>query len=86
MLIAGDDDQALYAFKNADARFIRELAEGGEYERVPLPYCSRCTDVVVSAVNAVINAAIDNGNLVGRLDKDFECFVPEKGDDSAAHP
>jgi superfamily I DNA/RNA helicase len=86
VLIAGDDDQALYAFKNADARFIRELAEGGEYERFPLPYCSRCTDVVVSAVNAVINAAIDNGNLVGRLDKDFECFVPEKGDDSAAHP
>lgn len=86
VLIAGDDDQALYAFKNADARFIRELAEGGEYERFPLPYCSRCTEVVVSAVNAVINAALENGNLVGRLDKDSECFVPEKEADSAAHP
>jgi hypothetical protein len=86
VLIAGDDDQALYAFKNADARFIRDLAESGEYERFPLPYCSRCTDVVVSAVNAVINAALDNGNLVGRLDKDFECFVPEKEADSASHP
>jgi hypothetical protein len=42
--------------------------------------------VVVSAVNAVINAALDNGNLDGRLDKDFECFVPEKEADSAAHP
>lgn len=86
VLIAGDDDQALYSFKNADARFIRELAAGGEYERFPLPYCSRCTDVVVAAVNDVLTAAMDNGNLEGRLDKEFECFVPDKADDSQAHP
>jgi superfamily I DNA/RNA helicase len=86
VLIAGDDDQALYSFKNADARFIRELASGGEYTRFPLPYCSRCTDVVVAAVNDVLTEAMDNGNLDGRLDKEFECFVPDKADDSHAHP
>jgi superfamily I DNA/RNA helicase len=86
VLVAGDDDQALYAFRHAEARFIRKLAEGGQFERFPLPYCSRCTDVVVSAVNDVIRAALANGNLAGRLDKDFQCFVPDKAEDSAAHP
>ena len=86
VLIAGDDDQALYSFKNADPRFIRELAEGGAYSRFPLPYCSRCTQVVVSAVNDTLQAAIANGNLRGRLDKEFECFIPDKAADSAAHP
>lgn len=27
-----------------------------------------------------------NGNIEGRLDKEFECFVPDKADDSQAHP
>lgn len=86
VLVAGDDDQALYAFKNAEARFIRELAAGGEYERFSLPYCSRCTEVVVAAVNDVLAAAVENGNLKGRLDQEFECFVPDKAADSDAHP
>jgi superfamily I DNA/RNA helicase len=86
VLIAGDDDQALYRFKGADPEFIRELARGDDYERFELPYCSRCPDVVVSAVNSVIEAAIANGNLAGRLDKDFECFVPDKEADNEAHP
>jgi superfamily I DNA/RNA helicase len=86
VLIAGDDDQALYAFKNAEARFIRELAEDDDYELFDLPYCSRCTDVVVSAVNNVLSAAIKIGHLKGRLDKPFACFVPDKHKDSEAHP
>jgi hypothetical protein len=86
VLIAGDDDQALYRFKGADPEFIRELARGDDYERFQLPYCSRCPDVVVSAVNSVIEEAIANGNLGGRLNKDFECFVPDKEADSEAHP
>jgi superfamily I DNA/RNA helicase len=86
VLIAGDDDQALYGFKGADPRFIRELADGGEYERFVLPFCSRCTNVVVAAVNDVIRAAVENGNLDGRLHKEFECYVPDKAADSEAHP
>lgn len=86
VLIAGDDDQALYGFKGADPRFVRELADGGQYDCFSLPYCSRCTDVVVAAVNDVLRAAIENGNLEGRLDKEFECYVPDKAADSEAHP
>jgi superfamily I DNA/RNA helicase len=37
-------------------------------------------------VNDVIEAAVKNGNLEGRLEKDFQCFVPDKAADSAAHP
>lgn len=86
VLIAGDDDQALYAFKSASPRFIRELARDKQYEQFPLPYCSRCTKVIVDAVNDALRAAVEAGNLAGRLEKPFECFVPDKLDDSEAHP
>lgn len=86
VLIAGDDDQALYAFKNASARYIRDLASDGEYERFSLPYCSRCTQVIVHAVNNVITTAKDGGHLQGRLDKPFDCFLPSKLAESNAHP
>lgn len=86
VLIAGDDDQALYDFKNASARYIRELGQDAAYERFDLPYCSRCTAVIVDAVNATLERAVANGNLDDRLDKPFECYLPDKQVDSAAHP
>jgi superfamily I DNA/RNA helicase len=87
ILVAGDDDQALYEFKHATPRYIRELAGGGsEYERFELPYCSRCTDVLVRAVNTVIIRAQKNGNLKGRLTRQYRCFLPDKKSDSDAHP
>jgi AAA domain len=86
VLIAGDDDQALYDFKNASARYIRELHAGGAYEKFELPFCSRCTEVVVAAVNDSIAAATANGNLIDRITKQFRCYLPDKQADSAAHP
>jgi superfamily I DNA/RNA helicase len=86
VLIAGDDDQALYSFKNASARYIRDLAGDDAYARFPLPFCSRCTAVVVEAVNATIEEAVRNGNLAERLEKPFECYVPSKRADSEAYP
>jgi len=86
VLIAGDDDQALYSFKNASARYIRELAHDAAYERFPLPYCSRCTSVIVEAVNDAIGEAVRNGKLAERLDKPFECYLPDKQVDSESHP
>jgi superfamily I DNA/RNA helicase len=86
VLIAGDDDQALYGFKNASPEFIRELAAAADFERFELPYCSRCTAVIVDAVNGAIAAAVENGNLVDRLDKPFRCYMPDKQADSEAHP
>lgn len=86
-LVAGDDDQALYKkLKHASPDFIRRLASGGGYEVFELPYCSRCTHVVVAAVNDLLKAAIAGGFLEGRLDKHFACYLPDKGAESADHP
>jgi ATP-dependent DNA helicase UvrD/PcrA len=86
VLIAGDDDQALYAFKNASSKYIRELHADAEHENFDLPYCSRCPEVIVDAVNDVIAAARANGNLEGRIDKPFKCYLPDKEAVSKARP
>jgi hypothetical protein len=87
VLIAGDDDQAVYAgFRYASPEFIRNLARGGDYETHELPYCSRCTSVVVAAVKDVIARAKAKGYLADRLDKRFECYLPAKQAASDANP
>ena len=86
VLVAGDDDQALYDFKNASARYVRELFDDATYENFELPYCSRCTEVIVTAVNDAIGAATANGNLTDRIAKPFHCYLPDKQLDSDAHP
>ena len=86
LLIAGDDDQALYKFRHASPEHIRNLADSTDVERHVLPYCSRCTEVVVAAVNATIDRAVRSGHLQERLTKPFECYMPDKRDDSRAYP
>lgn len=87
VLVAGDDDQALYSFKHASASYIRNLAtKGSGYELFGLPFCSRCTEVLVEAVKHIIERAAQNGNLDGRVPREYICFLPDKAADSAAHP
>ena len=86
ILIVGDDDQALYERKQASPYFIRELARSGQYERFELPFCSRCTDVVVDAVHVVVAKARGMGLLVGRVAKQFVCYLPDKRSDSERYP
>jgi ATP-dependent DNA helicase UvrD/PcrA len=87
VLVAGDDDQALYSqLRYASPEYIRALAKGDEYELFELPYCSRCTEVVVAAVNDVIAAAVTIGGLPGRISKPFRCYLPDKQADSEANP
>lgn len=86
ILIVGDDDQALYAFRDATPDEIRELASGEEFARFELPYCTRCTQVVVDATHTVVARARALGLLVDRLDKPYECFIPEKRQDSTEYP
>ena len=86
VLIAGDDDQALYAFREASPDAIRALANDANAERHELPFCSRCTAVVVEAVASTLVQARAIGKLPGRLEKPFECYLPSKAEDSAAHP
>jgi len=87
ILIAGDDDQALYDFKNASAEHIRAY-HGAEspYETFTLPFCSRSTKVIVEAANDIISAAKKYGLLVNRIDKPYRYFpCKEKDSESQKH-
>lgn len=85
LLIVGDDDQALYKFKSADPSGIREKYRQ-EGARFTLPYCSRCTQVIVDATNRIVQRATEQGLLKGRIEKPFVCYTPEKQSDSDAFP
>jgi len=86
VLLAGDDDQALYGFKHASANYIRTLANNNDFTKFDLPFCSRCTEVVVEAVNDVINQASSQGLLRERLPKPYHYYPPSKAEDSEHHP
>jgi hypothetical protein len=83
ILIAGDDDQALYEFKSASTHHIRKAYsdEMPEYESFTLPYCSRCSNVVVNATNDIIESSKNFGFLEGRINKSFLYFDCQKKDE-----
>lgn len=85
-LIVGDDDQALYWFKLASPEHLRELHRDDDWTDFDLPFCSRCPNVVVEATHRLIHKAQHHGLLQERVDKPFECFLPEKRGDSHAYP
>jgi ATP-dependent DNA helicase UvrD/PcrA len=76
VLIVGDDDQALYDFKSASTEHIRQRHgdENAEYASFTLPYCSRCTRVIVEAINDMIVGAARDGYLRGRVAKGYKYF------------
>ncbi len=76
ILLAGDDDQALYQFKSAGPQHIRQRysSVGSDYAPFSLPYCSRSTRVIVDATNDIITAATRNGHLNSRIRKPFKYF------------
>lgn len=86
ILIVGDDDQALYIFRKSSPRYLRELVNNNSYERFELPYCSRCPQVIIKAVNNIIEISKRNGYLKGRIEKPFKYFPPDKKNDSAKNP
>jgi hypothetical protein len=79
ILLAGDDDQALYDFKHASSQHIRERhgGKGSNYEGFSLPYCARCTRVIVHAANDIISAAKKRDLLDGRIEKPYLYFEDE---------
>ena len=80
VLLVGDDDQSLYSFKYAEPDEIRTRHNSGSYESFQLPYCSRCPEVLVNAVNSLVEKAKKFGFLKGRLDKVFRYFHSEEKD------
>jgi superfamily I DNA/RNA helicase len=87
ILVAGDDDQALYSqLRDSSWDYIRSLHQSGEYEVFELPFCMRCPKVVVDASNDVIAQARQLRKLEGRIPKPYRHFPPVKGADSAKYP
>ena len=87
IMIAGDDDQALYSqLRDASWDHIRLLRRAGEYEVFELPFCMRCPKVVVDAVSDVLTRSRQLHRLEGRIEKQYKHFPPVKGADSAKYP
>lgn len=90
LLLVGDDDQALYEYlKSASPRYIRDrhIGEAGDYAVFELPYCSRCTDVIVDAANNLVATAQSHGLLSNRIPKRLNYFPSEEKDaESQANP
>lgn len=84
VLIAGDDDQAVYDFRDASPKHVRDKAK--KYEKFELPYCSRCTQVIVDAVHDITAKAKTRDKLRDRVDKKYFCFLPDKEEESRKFP
>src|ERR1035437_7491019 len=80
IVVAGDDDQALYSqLRGASWDHIRARYKSGNYEIFELPFCMRCPEVIVGAVNDVLAKARKDQKLQGRIEKPFRYFEPVKG-------
>lgn len=86
ILIAGDDDQALYDGRSASSKFIKELYKSGKYKQFAPKYCSRCTSAIVESVNAFIKQVQKNGYFADRIPKAYECYLPDKDLDNKKFP
>jgi len=87
IVIAGDDDQALYSqLRDSSWDYIRMLYNNKEFDVFELPFCLRCPEVVVGAVNDIITRAQKLGMLQGRIPKPYKYFPPVKGEDSSRYP
>lgn len=78
ILIAGDDDQALYDGRSASSKYIKELYHSDKYKKFSLKYCSRCTKVITNALSFFIKNAQKAGYLQDRINKKYECYLPDK--------
>jgi superfamily I DNA/RNA helicase len=86
ILIVGDDDQAVYNSRFSTPHHLREKYQSGLYVTFELPFCSRCTEVIVNATNELLKAAQANGNLKGRVPKRYECFIELKDAENQKYP
>lgn len=86
VLIAGDDDQAIYNFKNASPYHIRAKSSHQDFTKFELPYCSRCPQVMIDVVDDITSKAKALNKLQGRIDKKYFCFLPDKESDSIKYP
>jgi hypothetical protein len=84
IIVVGDDDQALYGWKGASPKFIRDkYVELNDYfESHTLRFCSRCTEVIINAFHRIVDHYRSKSKLADRIKKEYICYVPEKKNDS----
>jgi superfamily I DNA/RNA helicase len=85
ILIVGDDDQAIYDGRNASPNHLRERHRSTDFAKFHLPFCSRCPEVIVTATNCLIRRAQEEGHLIDRIAKPYECYFEDKEADSAKY-
>lgn len=80
VLIVGDDDQSLYSFKYAEPKDIRLKHESKEFKPFDLPFCRRCTEVIINSFTDIIDRAKKEKLLKERKDKKYLYFPTEEKD------
>lgn len=86
LLIAGDDDQSLYAtLRHANPDEIRERYRSIDYIKFKLPFCFRCTETIVNAFNDVVGEAKKKGFLGKRIDDKEYKYYPSKEKDEVSN-
>lgn len=86
LLIAGDDDQAVYSQRNSSPEFIREKYYSCDYELFELPFCSRCPRAVVEATRSFIDSVKKHGGLKSRIDKKFLPYLEGNEETNSRYP
>lgn len=75
VVIAGDDDQALYGtLRDASEAHIRNAYADANSASFTLPYCMRCASVITEAVGDILAEATRQGLLGPRIDKEYSPY------------
>ncbi|MFZ2310414.1 MAG: UvrD-helicase domain-containing protein [Patescibacteria group bacterium] len=84
VVVAGDDDQALYRFKGSSPDFIRDKYSDSntDFESHTLRFCSRCTEIIMKYFNAIVEKYNLNDPAKSRINKEYICYLPDKTEDS----
>lgn len=89
IVIVGDDDQALYAFKGSSPSFIRIKYDSGnkDWDSHTLRFCSRCTKVIIRYFHILIekfnlNNPTETDPAKKRIEKEYICYIPDGESDS----
>lgn len=86
ILIAGDDDQAVYSMRNSSPTYLRDKFHSDEYSVFELPFCSRCPKVVVEATTNFIQSEIDRGRFRSRIDRLFIPYLEGNEEVNSRYP
>jgi superfamily I DNA/RNA helicase len=87
IVIVGDDDQALYAFKGSSPSFIRLKYHdtNTDWESFKLRFCSRCTKVIIKYFHDLVSAfklndSTETDPAKKRIEKEFICYLTGSSD------